>query len=392
METKRAPKKRLTMILNTLQSFGGGERWALETAERIKKDFDITIVNPVSRSDNIRISKQELLRTYDLKGIDIVDVECYGVKTKLKNTGRFTMRMPKPRELSKLKSAIVDSDIVYDITLNPVLISYSLLLSRVYRKRFILGMHNPEFLMEKKGGDSGPVLNMVQKFLLKRVKEVHALTETQVHMLHRLNYKGKVYHIPHFLYFESAKPNAANKEFVCLFVGRLAVLQKGIDLLETIIGKTLKKNGQIKFRIIGSKDDGETIVRGLERKYRGNVSWRGFVSDASLKNEYKRSSLFILPSRYETTGLSLLEAQSYGIPAVAFDVSGPNEIIKAGAQGTLVKPFDVDAFSEAILTLFKSHEKDGKAYLDRKLKIYKLIKDRYSEKKFISKFTDMLNQ
>jgi glycosyltransferase involved in cell wall biosynthesis len=394
MENKRIQRKKLTIILNTLQSFGGGERWALEAAVRLKKNFDITLVNPISRNDIVRISKQELLKTYDLRGVDIVDVECYGVNTKLKNTGKFTMRMPKPKELSKLKNAIVNADIVYDITLNPVLISYSLLLARVYKKRFILGMHNPEFLMEKQGGDSGPVLNMVQKFLLKRVKEIHALTETQVHLLHKLNYKGRVHHIPHFLYFEPAKPSATTNRdgFVCLFVGRLAVLQKGVDLLEVIIGKTLKKSKQIKFRIIGSQDDGEAVVKRLERKYHGNVSWRGFVSDSSLKNEYKKANLFILPSRYETTGLSLLEAQSYGMPAVAFNVSGPNEIIKTSAQGALVKPFDVDAFSEAILESFRSHEKDGKAYLRRKLKIYKLIKSRYSEKKFISKFTDMLNQ
>ncbi len=394
MGNKKTSKKKLTIILNTLQSFGGGERWALETAVLLKKRFDITLVNPVSRIDVVRMSKSELLRTYNLKGIHIMDIECHGVSTKLQNTGRFTTRVPKAKGFSKLKSAIMNADIVYEVTLNPVLISYSLLLSRVYKKRFILGMHNPEFLMEKPGGREDPLLNLTQKFLLKRVKEIHALTETQVNMLHRLNYKGRVYHIPHFLYFEPAKPHAAanRKEFICLFVGRLAVLQKGIDLLEEIIEKTLKKNTHIKFHIIGSRDDGEEIVKRLEKKYRSNVSWRGFVSDTSLKDEYKMANLFLMPSRYETTGLSLLEAQSYGIPAVAFDVSGPNEIIRASAQGALIKPFDTKKFSNSILNFYGLHRKSSKSYLNRKLKIYKLIKERYNDKKFVSKFTKMLNQ
>ncbi len=394
MNTKRTPKKKLAIILNTLQSFGGGERWALEVAVRLKKDFNITLVNPVSRIDTMRIPKAELLKRYNLKGVNIVDVDCYGVNTKLSNTGGFVTRLPKITGLPKLRKVIANADIVYEVTLNPVILSYSLMLSRFYKKRFILGMHNPEFLMKKRDSKGNPILNLTQKILLKHIKEIHTLSQLQVDMLHELKYKGRVYNIPHFLYLEPAVSNIISnrKEFICLFVGRLAVPQKGIDLLEGIIENTIKKEKHLKFHIIGSGEEGAGTVRRLASKFPHNVSWHGFVTDASLKSEYKKASLFLMPSRYETTGLSLLEAQSYGIPAVAFNVSGSKDIIKTSVQGTLIKPFDVGRFSNAILDFFDLYLEDSGAYFNRKLKIHNIIKKRYAPDKFVSRFTRMLNR
>ena len=389
-------KTRVAILTNTLQTFGGGERWVFEVATRLKRDFDVTLLNPVSKKDAIRITKAELSRAYNLKGINQVDFECYGLDMKLSGTGNFIMRFPKLSESSKFRKAIADSDIVYTVTFNPLLVLYALGLSKVYGKRFILGLHNPDFLVEKPNGDgslgSTKTNGLMQTLFLKQIKEIHAQTETQVELLRKADYRGKVYYIPHFLYFKSGRADVSvyRNEFVSLFAGRLAVGQKGIDMLRSIIETTLGRNNDIKFHIIGSGEDGERIVKRIAEEHKRNVTWYKFVSDKFLKEEYRRASLFIMPSRYETPGLTLLEAQGYGAPAMAFDVPGPKDIMKDRAQGALIEPFNTGRFSKAILDYYSLYKKDKAAYLSIKLKIRKLIQGRYGEKEFISKFASML--
>jgi glycosyltransferase involved in cell wall biosynthesis len=51
----------------------------------------------------------------------------------------------------------------------------------------------------------------------------------------------------------------------------------------------------------------------------------------------------------------LLEAASYGLPAVAFDCpTGPAEIIQTGRDGFIVPMEDVDSLSAAILQLMEN--------------------------------------
>ena len=57
----------------------------------------------------------------------------------------------------------------------------------------------------------------------------------------------------------------------------------------------------------------------------------------------------MFPSRFESFGMSLAEGQGYGLPAIAFNVRGPNVTMKNKLQGKLITPFDVDEFVSEIL-------------------------------------------
>lgn len=75
-------------------------------------------------------------------------------------------------------------------------------------------------------------------------------------------------------------------------------------------------------------------------------------STTDVKKEYLKSSLFVLPSRYEGFGLVLIEAMACALPVVSFDCeNGPRNIIRDGQNGFLVQTFDVDAFAERLLAL-----------------------------------------
>ena len=61
--------------------------------------------------------------------------------------------------------------------------------------------------------------------------------------------------------------------------------------------------------------------------------------------------VFVMPSRQEGLGLSIMEAQAAGVPVVASRVGGIPTLIEDGKTGLLVEPENKDALSEAIIRL-----------------------------------------
>lgn len=74
-----------------------------------------------------------------------------------------------------------------------------------------------------------------------------------------------------------------------------------------------------------------------------------------VKKEYLKSSIFVLPSRFEGFGLVLIEAMACGLPVIAFDCeNGPRSIITDGVDGFLIPPFDIEAYAEKVLLLIQN--------------------------------------
>ncbi len=78
----------------------------------------------------------------------------------------------------------------------------------------------------------------------------------------------------------------------------------------------------------------------------------GHVDD--LRPVWAASDLFVLPSHNEGFSLALLQAMAAGIPAVAFAVGGPAEIIADGETGYLIPPRDVVALAERLQELLEN--------------------------------------
>ncbi|MES1941908.1 HAD-superfamily hydrolase [Salinisphaera sp. T5B8] len=70
-----------------------------------------------------------------------------------------------------------------------------------------------------------------------------------------------------------------------------------------------------------------------------------------------RGGLFANVAFNEPFGLTLLEAAAAGLPVVATDSGGPNDIIEQCHNGVLVNPCSTDAIAAAALALFDDHER-----------------------------------
>ena len=80
----------------------------------------------------------------------------------------------------------------------------------------------------------------------------------------------------------------------------------------------------------------------------GRTRFLGLVPREELPRYYSAADVFAFPGINEAVGMVLLEAQSCGTPAVAWDHFGGREVVAHERSGFVTKSFDEHAFTEAI--------------------------------------------
>lgn len=66
----------------------------------------------------------------------------------------------------------------------------------------------------------------------------------------------------------------------------------------------------------------------------------GYLSEESLIGLYADCDVMVIPSRHESFGQTVIEALACGTPVVAFDATGPRDIIKSKKTGYLAEAYD----------------------------------------------------
>lgn len=150
-------------------------------------------------------------------------------------------------------------------------------------------------------------------------------------------------------------PRASGASPEVLFVGRLEP-RKGADILLAAAPRLLAQHPSLVITLAG--DDTLPTVSGASMRtdfeasaspeVTSRVRFTGPVDDAVLFELYSRSSIVVVPSRYESFGLMLLEAMMFAKPVVAADVGGMREIVVDEVTGLLVPPGDFEALALAL--------------------------------------------
>lgn len=137
-----------------------------------------------------------------------------------------------------------------------------------------------------------------------------------------------------------------NKQ-ILLAVGRLDE-QKGFDWLVEVFSNLAHKHSNWDLIILGEGSlrtilEKQVRESGLEKR----IFLPGRVGN--LSEWYESADLFVMSSRYEGFGNTLVEAMAYGLPAVSFDCdAGPRDIINHGLNGLLVPPCDLVALTSTL--------------------------------------------
>ncbi|RLB05420.1 MAG: hypothetical protein DRG83_02685 [Deltaproteobacteria bacterium] len=135
---------------------------------------------------------------------------------------------------------------------------------------------------------------------------------------------------------------------------------KGIDIFIRCASQVLKTIEDVEFFIVGGgSNEFENYLKQLSSSLgiSDKVHFLGYVSPKQAIRIMSQMDVVVNTSANpEPFGRSLVEAGLLEKPVVAFNEGGPREIVVDGLTGFLVPKGDIEAFSNAIVTLLKDRE------------------------------------
>jgi glycosyltransferase involved in cell wall biosynthesis len=141
-------------------------------------------------------------------------------------------------------------------------------------------------------------------------------------------------------------------------IGTIARLSdvKGIDILLKTMPLVIEQVPDVLLLIVGDGPEKEKLQVLVE-----NLNLRNHVHFESIVNQTSQMlpvfDIFVMPSRQEGLGLSVMEAQACGIPVIASRVGGLIDLIEEGKTGYLVAPEHPKELAKKILYVLKEYDK-----------------------------------
>ena len=153
-------------------------------------------------------------------------------------------------------------------------------------------------------------------------------------------------------FISNEKSKVDNKQF--LAAGRFNY-QKGFDLLIEAFNLFSKLNSDWNLVLVGEGEEKDRI-QNLINKY--NLNDRIILKPATdnIKQYFLKSSILLLPSRWEGMPMIVLEALEMGMPAITYNISAIYPLIKDKKEGIVVTKYDIEKFAEAMNYLANNNE------------------------------------
>ena len=201
--------------------------------------------------------------------------------------------------------------------------------------------------------------DFARKLAARYCQTVVTLTnrDRQMWLTHLKTVNAQIYAISNPVDNHLEKNVPSQNSQIVISVGRL-VQVKGFDLLLKAWKIVVEKYSTWQLYIVGAGEE-ESNLKNLTHELNivENVIFTG--SSNNVGEYYKKSSFYCLSSRFEGFPMVLLEAQSYGLPVVAFDCdTGPAEIITNGSNGYLATPENISSLAKNLLCMIDLKEID----------------------------------
>ncbi len=157
---------------------------------------------------------------------------------------------------------------------------------------------------------------------------------------------------------------ARGERLKVLFVGRLEE-RKGIRYLINAIPRVVKEFPLVEFVVIGDDTNNATGQRSVLSELKETIKFYGLESYirfinriplSELPNYYRSADICIVPSVYDNSPYTCLEAMSCGRAVIGTSAGGTQEYIVDGESGIIIPPKDVDAITSSLLQLLTDDE------------------------------------
>lgn len=177
------------------------------------------------------------------------------------------------------------------------------------------------------------------KFALSKAQKTTVVSE-QVKQSFPVKHRGGMVVVPNPVsVLQGNKSQRVGLHKTVISVGRLEP-QKGHELLLKAFANIIDAHPDWKLSIFG-----EGILRPQLEELISDLNICDKVElpgvSHNIHEEYGKASLFVMPSFYESFGLTTAEALAHNLPVIAFgDCQGVNEMVEDGYNGLLVFSYD----------------------------------------------------
>lgn len=368
-------KNKMKIIIFIYSLTGGGAERVVSTLANywVSKNWDVDVIT-LARSDN---DFYELSNNVKRISLDLAE-ESENIYSKITNNYK---RIKTLRIFLKKN----DPDVVLSMmsTANVLLA-----LASIGLKEFVkVGSertHPPKSRL-------GVVWNYLRKYLYYNLDSVVALTEKSALWLKKNTRVKKVIVIPNTVTWPLPLINPYLKPItkdynskVLMAVGRLST-EKNFNILIKIFYEISQNLTNWKLVIIGEGAERANLEKQIN--YYGmdkSILLPGRVGN--IGEWYNIADLFVLTSEFEGFPNALIEAMSYGVPAVSYDCeTGPSDIIRHDIDGILVSNGDMLALKNSLKKLMYD-DKLRKRYSEKSIE----VRERFSLNEVIKKWEDAL--
>jgi glycosyltransferase involved in cell wall biosynthesis len=239
--------------------------------------------------------------------------------------------------------------------------------------------------------------------LLKDAAKVIALSRVEAEQYKRMSVpEEKIAIIPNGIdlseYANLPPKGAFKKKFnipedrkIILYLGRIHKI-KGIDILiKAYAYMRNKMNLRDIVLVIAGPDDGylneaKRLAQALDVS--NHVLFTGPLYGEDKMAAYIDSEAYVLPSRYETFPMTILEVYACGKPVIASEVGGLRDLVKNGETGLLFKPENVKQLAERISNILD----DDKMAEEMGLRGRNFVEENFAIEKIIEKLEKLYEE
>lgn len=133
---------------------------------------------------------------------------------------------------------------------------------------------------------------------------------------------------------------------VLTFMGRLAYY-KGINELVDAFQILQKKYANLKLLLVGAPEELNPLKESTKKEVIDNKDIISVGHQKDVRKFLAVSDIFVFPSYREGFPQALMQASAMGLPSVATNINGCNEILENGKTGILIEPKSVEAIVDA---------------------------------------------
>lgn len=193
-------------------------------------------------------------------------------------------------------------------------------------------------------------IHSISRDLVKYVKKLHPdFTDTKIKVI-----KPAV-DLNEISFYK--KERARKNELVVIVTVAHLVWKKNIDSAIYAIAQIVKKNKNVRYKIIGDGPEREKLnylIYAL--KLEKNVSLLGHLSHEKVLQSVSQADIFLMPSIQEGFCNAVLEAQGLGLPAVVADAEGLPENVLDGQTGIVYNRWSNKEMIKSLEVLIHNEE------------------------------------